>query len=122
MLIKDDIAERKAKVAARRAALPAGKQAELDKLLSKPSAENPPERIILRRPESGPGPLSSAQLRLWFLNQMDPGSAVYNIAVAFSLEGKLNVEALQRSLNEIIKRHDSLRTNFVAVDGNPSPV
>ena len=62
-------------------------------------------------------PLSFAQERLWFLDQWAPGQAAFNISEAVRLTGPLNVDALSRALNEIVRRHESLRTRFVAVDG-----
>lgn len=67
-------------------------------------------------------PLSFAQRRLWFLDQMNPGSAVYNIPAAIRLTGLLNTTALERSLDEIVNRHEILRTSFTSVDGNPMQV
>ena len=60
-------------------------------------------------------PLSFAQQRLWFLDQLEPGSSFYNIPLALRLSGPLNVQALERSINEIIRRHETLRTSFHAV-------
>jgi amino acid adenylation domain-containing protein/FkbM family methyltransferase len=60
-------------------------------------------------------PLSFAQQRLWFLDQLEPGSSFYNIPLALRLGGPLNVQALERSINEIIRRHETLRTSFHAV-------
>ncbi|NET54154.1 MAG: hypothetical protein F6K09_37725, partial [Merismopedia sp. SIO2A8] len=62
-------------------------------------------------------PLSYTQQRLWFLDQLEPNSALYNIPIALHLEGKLNVSALEQSLQEIIQRHEALRTNFITVNG-----
>ncbi len=67
-------------------------------------------------------PLSSAQQRLWFLDQLEPGSPLYNNAAAVRLSGRLNVAAMERSLNEIIRRHEILRTVYSAVDGQPRQV
>ena len=66
--------------------------------------------------------LSYAQQRLWFLDQLDPNSATYNMPLALDLEGTLNVAALEQSLIEIIRRHQALQTNFIAVDGQPQPM
>jgi hypothetical protein len=57
-------------------------------------------------------PLSFAQQRMWFINQMNPESTAYNIPAAVELTGALNLEALERSINEIINRHEILRTVF----------
>ncbi|MGI2909664.1 condensation domain-containing protein, partial [Tolypothrix sp. VBCCA 56010] len=67
-------------------------------------------------------PLSFAQQRLWFLQQLEVDSGFYNIPVAVRFQGQLNVAALESSLNEIINRHEALRTNFVTVDGQPMQV
>ncbi|HYO91633.1 MAG TPA: condensation domain-containing protein, partial [Pyrinomonadaceae bacterium] len=67
-------------------------------------------------------PLSFAHQRLWFIDQLEPDSAAYNIPVAVRLNGKLNVSALTRSLSEVVRRHEVLRTNFVEVDGEPVQV
>jgi amino acid adenylation domain-containing protein len=67
-------------------------------------------------------PLSFAQQRLWLLHQLDPASASYNISRAVRLRGQLDQQALQNSLNAIVTRHASLRTNFVVFDGEPKQV
>jgi hypothetical protein len=64
-------------------------------------------------------PLSFAQQRLWFIDQLEPGSAAYNIPHAVRLRGVLDVEVLQRTLNEIVRRHEVLRTSFPAENGEP---
>jgi amino acid adenylation domain-containing protein len=64
-------------------------------------------------------PLSYAQRRLWFLEQVDPGNAVYNVPAAVRLSGQLDLEALERTLTEIVCRHESLRTTFKLVGGEP---
>ena len=65
-------------------------------------------------------PLSFAQERIWFLNQLAPASSAYNIAQAVRLEGALNYEALTYTLKEIVRRHAALRANFISVDGKPA--
>ncbi|MBD2529846.1 amino acid adenylation domain-containing protein [Nostoc flagelliforme FACHB-838] len=67
-------------------------------------------------------PLSFAQQRLWFFDQFEPGSPSYNLPRAVRLQGKLNINALSASLNEIIRRHEILRTSFVISDGKPIQV
>ena len=64
-------------------------------------------------------PLSYAQERLWFIDQLKPGDSAYNVPTAFRLEGNLNDAALERSINEIVRRHDVLRTTFPSVQGKP---
>jgi amino acid adenylation domain-containing protein/non-ribosomal peptide synthase protein (TIGR01720 family) len=65
-------------------------------------------------------PLSFAQQRLWFLNELEPGSAFYNIPVVLRLSGPLNVPVLEQTLTEVIRRHELLRTTFVtSADGTP---
>ncbi|HEX8245669.1 MAG TPA: condensation domain-containing protein, partial [Longimicrobium sp.] len=69
-----------------------------------------------------PPPLSFAQERLWFLDQLEPGSAFYNLPFALRLRGALDVDALERGLGEIVRRHDALRTVFQERDGTPVQV
>jgi non-ribosomal peptide synthetase component F len=66
-------------------------------------------------------PLSFAQQRLWFLDQLEPGKATYNCPSAMRLTGNPNLPALHQSLNEIVRRHEVLRTAFADVDGRPVP-
>jgi len=63
--------------------------------------------------------LSHAQRGLWILDQMEKDFAAYNVPGAFLLEGELNVFALRMAFENIVKRHESLRTNFVTIDGVP---
>lgn len=64
-------------------------------------------------------PLSFAQQRLWFLQQLSPDSHSYNLLEALRLEGSLNLLALEQSLSELIRRHEILRTTFPMVEGQP---
>ena len=77
---------------------------------------------IVRIPRDGELPLSFAQQRLWFMDQLEPGGSVYNFPAAVRLKGPLDVAALRLSLNEIIRRHEVLRTTFAMVDGRPVQV
>ncbi len=70
----------------------------------------------------GPLPASFAQQRLWYLDQLDPGRASYNIPVAVRLAGRLDLRAFERALNETIRRHEVLRTILVDEGGIPHQV
>ncbi len=67
-------------------------------------------------------PVSHAQQRLWFLDELEPGLATYNIPGAVRLKGQLDVDALQRTFSEVVRRHEALRTTFVTVNGQPVQV
>src|SRR5262249_39451555 len=77
---------------------------------------------VRRAGRAGRLPLSYAQQRLWFVDQLEPGNTAYNMTGAVRLTGSLNVAALQRSLSEIVRRHEVLRTSFVSEDGEPRQV
>jgi amino acid adenylation domain-containing protein len=77
-----------------------------------------PEIRPLPRTE-GAFPLSPVQQRLWILHQLDPSSPHYNVARAFEIEGPLDVPALERSLEEIVRRHEALRTGFYLTPEGP---
>jgi len=64
-------------------------------------------------------PTSHAQQRLWFLDQYEPGTSLYNIRAAWRIDGLLDRDALQTSLSEVVRRHESLRTTFAATDHGP---
>ncbi len=79
----------------------------------------PPIRRVERDSEI---PLSFAQQRLWFIDQLEPNSAAYNIPMAVRLTGLLDTAALERTLNEIVRRHETLRTTFNLHNGQPVQV
>jgi amino acid adenylation domain-containing protein len=87
-----------------------------------------PQNHIQRQPRQSTAgapqsfPLSFAQERLWFLHQFEPESTAYNIPMAVSIQGKLNLAALEHSLNTIIQRHEILRTVFASQDDQPVQV
>jgi len=77
---------------------------------------------IPRRATLTPCPTSFAQGRLWFLDQFEPGSSVYNIPLVLKLEGVLDVEALEAALNALVERHEALRTCFGMEGSDPVQV
>lgn len=77
-----------------------------------------PDRIV-RAPRTGAMPLSFAQQRLWFLDQLEPDSPLYNVACAVRLRGALDVGVLSQSLDDVVRRHEVLRTRFAERDGEP---
>ncbi|WP_233601911.1 non-ribosomal peptide synthetase [Corallococcus sp. CA047B] len=83
---------------------------------SRPAFVAPPLAVADR---SAVLPLSFAQQRLWFIHQLDPTDTTYNIPAALKLEGTLDVGALQRSFEELVRRHESLRTTFRTEAGEP---
>jgi amino acid adenylation domain-containing protein/thioester reductase-like protein len=113
-------------VARRIGDLPPEKLELLMKRLVKRQVEHPQPRASTRisrlAREAGALPLSFAQRRLWFLEQLMPGTAIYNIPQALQLTGPLDVDALERAFNEIGRRHETLRTTFHVVDGQPMQV
>jgi condensation domain-containing protein len=74
---------------------------------------------IQKRAKQSSLPLSFAQQRLWFLDQLVPNHPFYNMPWALRLEGKLDVGALERAINEIVRRHEVLRTRFEVEGGEP---
>ena len=86
---------------------------------AQPAVVSPP---MARVPRTGDLPPSFAQQRLWFIDQLEPGGAMYNLASMYRMRGPLNVPALEKTINEIVRRHESLRTTFANVDGQPVSV
>ncbi len=87
-----------------------------------PRSATPPA-IPRRDPsDSGPFPLTFGQQRLWFIEQLNPGTAVYNIPFAGRLRGTLDPGLLERGLREVVRRHEVLRTRFRLLDGQPVQV
>lgn len=101
-------------------ALPSGERlALLRAMLAQKGLAAPLVGAVPRRPEPGCAPLSAAQERLYFLELYEPGTALYNDAYQFNLEGPLEREVLERALARLVQRHESLRTTFVLEDGGP---
>ena len=80
----------------------------------------PGEGPIVRSARHGALPVSFAQQRLWFLTQLEPGNPFYNNLVVARLRGRLDVAALRRALDRVVRRHEALRTRFVELDGRPA--
>ena len=81
------------------------------------------ELLLLDEPnQDNSFPLSFGQQRLWFIDQLEPGSFLYNVSTSVRMEGRLNVPALQRSFDELVQRHETLRTTFRLVDRQPVQV
>ncbi len=98
------------------------KRALLEALLQEEGVASSPTEKIPRRKDADSYPLSFAQQRLWFLDQFEPDSSFYNTPAAVRLTGQLNLPSLRQSLNEIVRRHEALRTTFISVDGGPQQV
>ncbi|NEO98541.1 MAG: amino acid adenylation domain-containing protein [Symploca sp. SIO2E9] len=95
------------------------KRALLEKYLRGEVESDSRSNIISRRSSTVPVPLSFAQQRLWFLQQLEPDNPFYNEHLAIQLTGSLDVGALEQSLNQIVQRHEVLRTTFKMLDGEP---
>jgi amino acid adenylation domain-containing protein len=116
------LALREEKVAGLRSSLSERKRALLDRLVEGRSAVPRPRATIANRGETGPAVLSFAQERLWFLDRLQPGSSLYNLPTVLRLAGLLDRPALARSLGEIVRRHEALRTTFETIGGEPRQV
>jgi amino acid adenylation domain-containing protein len=102
-----------------RAQLSAAKQALLEQRLRGAFAGRTEKGRIPRRSVQAPAPLSFAQQRLWFLDLLSTGSSQYNNVLAQRLTGHLNMAVLERCIQEIVRRHESLRTCFETAEGQP---
>ncbi|WP_420643177.1 non-ribosomal peptide synthetase [Candidatus Leptofilum sp.] len=101
------------------AELSAEELALLEMMLAEEGVDSSTEPTIPQRTNLEKSPLSFAQQRLWFLEQLEPGSPVYHIPAAFRLRGVVDTAVLQTSLNQLAQRHESLRTVFVSEAGTP---
>jgi amino acid adenylation domain-containing protein len=108
--MSNDLQERLARLS------PEKRELLLKKLQEQNSGAAPVDRAhpgaIPRAARTGELPLAYAQQRLWFLDQLAPGSTAYSMAIMYRLTGTLNVAALEQSLAEIVQRHETLRTTF----------
>ena len=94
----------------------------LRKILQGKAEERRSTGEIRRAPRDRPLRLSFAQQRLWFIDQLQPGNPAYHIPSPMTLRGALDVRALRRTLAEIVRRHESLRTVFEEVEGEPAQI
>jgi amino acid adenylation domain-containing protein/FkbM family methyltransferase len=111
-------------------------EVSLQKLFDQPTVRSMAEEIeealrggldltvgrIEKADRNGALPLSYAQQRLWFIHQLDPSNVSYNIPMSVRLKGSLDIPALERTLTEVVRRHESLRTTFSVEDGEPVQV
>lgn len=104
-------------LAAQAARLSPAKRALLEKLLKQPPSGA--ARSIGRRAADGPAPLSFAQQRLWFFDQLEPQNPFYNVSASVPIEGPLDADRLENCLRAVIARHESLRTVFLSEQGQP---
>jgi amino acid adenylation domain-containing protein len=106
----------------RATALSPAKRALLELKRKNAQAQAVSSLSIPRRIQAGHGVLSYAQQRLWFLNQLQPENPFYNCPLALRLRGRVEVWALERGVEEVVRRHEVLRTRIVSVDGKPEQV
>jgi len=109
-------------IAKRIAALPPEKRKQLLKRLKKKDGNGSAQKISRQSRETNTFPLSFAQQRLWFLDQLEPNSFTWNIILSHEVTGQIDEQALERALQEIVKRHEVLRSTFAIVDGQPVQV
>ncbi|HGY55115.1 MAG TPA: amino acid adenylation domain-containing protein [Caldithrix abyssi] len=101
------------------ASLPPEKRELFEMMLMEQGVDLSQIMIVPQKRDGKPFPLSYSQQRLWFLDQMEPGSPLYNIPSALRVHGRLDADALRRSFNEIIRRHEVLRTTFATENDQP---
>ncbi len=97
-------------------------ESPLGRRLREAASGDDPDAIPRRPAGAGAVPLSPVQERLWFLDRLHPGNPVYNVPLALRLRGRLDVAALERSVGEIVRRHEALRTTFGDEAGRPVQV
>ncbi|HKP10462.1 MAG TPA: amino acid adenylation domain-containing protein, partial [Blastocatellia bacterium] len=106
----------------RLSALSPQQRALLEARLKQKGLRLPKPQGIVKRTDAGPAPLSIDQEQLWIVDQIDPGNAAYNVSTAMRLTGRLDIAIIERAINEIVRRHEVLRTTFSAIDGRPVQV
>src|SRR5262249_25707653 len=98
------------------------RRALLEKLVVSKRRAMSPRRSIPHRTQRSPCPLSYAQQLMWLSDQLIPVGSTYSVPIPLRLEGRLDLAALQQTLDAILERHESLRTVFQTIDGNPMQV
>lgn len=98
------------------------RRALLEKLIRDEGLAPQVRHSIPLREDRASAPLSFAQRRLWFINQLEPGNPAYNEHFALRLTGSINISALQQAINEIVRRHESLRTTFRVMNQEPTQI
>src|SRR5258706_8771478 len=96
------------------------KQALLERRLKEAAAQPAALPVIGKRPDGNLAPLSSAQQQMMVIDQLAPGNPAYNLPTAFRLRGALDAIALEQSVNEVVKRHEILRTTFEISNDQPA--
>ena len=98
----------------------AKRKTEIISLLQEAKQAKASEQLVIQPvPRDCELPLSFAQQRLWFVQQLSPDNDSYNMLEVLRLDGALNIAALEQSLNELVRRHEILRTTFPTVNGKP---
>jgi len=123
MIVSDKLA--KAMVSSGEAPLPEMSKAKRDllfKYLAGTADQRRTSQAIDRRDRASEPQLSFGQERLWFVEQLMPGSAIFNVPIAVRIQAPIDHNVLQRCINEIVRRHETLRTTFAIVDGKPQAV
>jgi amino acid adenylation domain-containing protein len=102
---------------------PAEKRAFLEQRLNRKKKNGEqPQASIPRRTDKTSSPLSYPQEAIWYLEQLNPDIAAYNMSLAWRLRGPLDISALEQSLNALVQRHESLRTSFQVVGEQPAQI
>ncbi|HEY0462313.1 MAG TPA: amino acid adenylation domain-containing protein [Pyrinomonadaceae bacterium] len=101
------------------AQLSPAKLALLEQKLKKNKPQTRPKAEVQNEPRQKYAPLSFSQERLWFLEQMDPDSCIYNLPAMLPLRGQINLGLVEETIRQIVERHSALRTRFVIRDDNP---
>lgn len=114
--------QRKKDISDRRSSLSPEKRVLLEQRLRGEAPGEPQIPAIPRRPDQATAPLSFMQQQVWFLDQLEQSGNAYNLSAAFRIKGDLNLSTLARAINEIVCRHDALRTTLVLADSHPIQV